>query len=68
MLAKWNGKLVAVSSLLSLTPLGLLHIKKSRLCSLAKYTCKSEFRPYAVFSIRAQSSGEAKWEFHVVQY
>ena len=56
MLAKWNGKLIAVSSLLNLTRLGLSHIKKGRLCSMAKSTWKSEFHPYMVFSSRAQWS------------
>ena len=46
MLAKWNEKLIAVGSLLNLTPLGFSHIKKSRLCSLAKFTCKSTFTWY----------------------
>ena len=31
MLTKWNGKLIVVSLLLNLTPLGLLYIKKYRL-------------------------------------
>ena len=56
MLAKLNGKLIAVSFLLNLTPLGLLHIKTDRLCSMPKSTWKSEFHPYAVFSTRAQQS------------
>ena len=56
MLAKWNGKLIAVSFLLNLTPLELPHIRKGRLCSMAKSTWKSEFHLYAVFSIRAQRS------------
>ena len=54
MLAKWNGKLIAVSILLNLTPLGLPHIKKGRLCSRAKSMWKSEFHPYAVISTKVQ--------------
>ena len=54
MLTKWNGKLIAVSYLLNLTPLGFLHINKSRLWSKAKSKCKSEFHPYAVFLTRTQ--------------
>ena len=56
MLAKLNGKLIAVSFLLNLTPLGLLHIKKSQLGSRAKSTWKIEFHPEAVFPTRAQQS------------
>ena len=56
MLAKWNRKLIAVSFVLNLTPLGFLHIKKGRLCSMDKSTWKSEFHRYAVFSTRAQRS------------
>ena len=42
MLAKWNGKLIAVSFLLNLTALGLPHTKKGRLWNMAKSTwiCK----------------------------
>ena len=43
MLAKWNEKSIAVSYLLNLATLGLPHIKKDRLWSMAKSTCKSEF-------------------------
>ena len=46
MLAKWNGKLIAVS----------ICIKKGRLCSRAKSTWKSEFHPYAVISAKVQRS------------
>ena len=60
MLAKWNGNLIAVSSLLNLTPLGLPHIKKDQLWSMARSTCKSEFHPYEVFSTRAQWGGQAR--------
>ena len=54
MLTKWNGRLIAESCLLILTPLGFSHIKKGRLWSMAKSTCKREFHTYAVFSARAQ--------------
>ena len=50
----WPNKLIAESCLLILTPLGLSHIKKGRLWSTAKSTCKCEFHPYAVFSAWAQ--------------
>ena len=53
MLAKWNGKLIAVSFLFNLTQLGLPHIKKDQLCSRAKSTWKTELNPDAVFSARA---------------
>ena len=43
MLAKWNGKLIAVSFLLNLTPLGLPHIKKGRLWNMVKSTWISKF-------------------------
>ena len=56
MLAKWNGKLIAVSCLLNLTPLGLPHIKKHRHWHMVKSTWKSEFHPSTVFSTRAQGS------------
>ena len=36
MLARWNGKLIAVSFLLNLIPLGLPHITKGRLGNMAK--------------------------------
>ena len=56
MLAKWNGKLIAVSFLLNLTPWGLPHIKKGRPWNMAKSTLKSKFHllPYVVFSTRDQ--------------
>ena len=60
MLAKWNGKLIAVCFLLNLTPLVLPHIKKDRLCSMDKSTCKSEFHPYVLFSTRAQKRVQAR--------
>ena len=50
----WPNKLIAESCLLILTPLGLSHIKKGRLWSTAKSTCKCEFHPYTVFSAWAQ--------------
>ena len=56
MLAKRNGKLIAVSFLFNLTPLGLPHVKKERLCSRAKSTWKRKFHPDAVFSARAHRS------------
>ena len=56
MLAKWNEKLIAVSFLLNLTPLGLPHIKKGRPCSRAKSTWKCKFQHYAVFSAKVQRS------------
>ena len=43
MLAKWNGKLIALSDLLNLTPLELPHIKKGRLWNMAKSTWISKF-------------------------
>ena len=56
MLAKWNGKLIVLSFLLDLTPLGLPHIKEGRLCSMAESTRKSELHPYQTFSTRAHRS------------
>ena len=56
MLAKWNGKLITVSCLLSLTPLGLPHIKKCWLFNMTNSTWKSEFQPRAVFSRKAEWS------------
>ena len=50
----WPNKLIAESCLLILTPLGLSHIKKGRLWSTAKSTCKCEFHPYGVFLAWAQ--------------
>ena len=60
MLAKWNGKLIAVSFLLNLTPLGLPHIKKGRPCSRAKSTWKSEFHP------KSTAESQTKREFRAV--
>ena len=51
-----NGKLIAVSFLLNLTPLGLPHKEKGRLCSRAKSKWKSKFHPYPVFSAKVQRS------------
>ena len=56
MLAKWNGKLIAASCLLNLTPWGLPHIKTHRHWHLVKSSWKSEFHPSAVFSTRTQES------------
>ena len=68
MLAKWNGKLIAVSYLLK----NFLRIpahSDGRLWNMAKSTRKSEFHPCVVFSIRAlQRDGRyAKCEFRALQ-
>ena len=60
MLAKWNRRLIAISYILNLSPLGLPHIKEGRLWSMTKSTCKSEFHPYPVFSTRAQWRDQAR--------
>ena len=60
---KWNGKLIAVSYLLNLTPLGLRLIKKGRLWSMIRSTWKSKFHPCAIFSARAQRSAMSSKNF-----
>ena len=62
MLAKWNGKLIVASCLLNLTLLGLPHIKKGRLWSMAKSTWKTEFQPLRCLINKGPEEHHAKRE------
>ena len=68
MLAKWNGKLIAVIFLLNLTLLGLSYMNKGRLWNMAKSTWKSEFYSYVVCLTRAQRSATPSESFAISSF
>ena len=74
MLAKWNGKLIAVKKLCwkNICQKNFVRIatqSESHLWNMAKSTRESEFHLCVVFSTRALQTdgGYAKWEFRALQ-
>ena len=67
-MAKWNGKLIAVSYLLK-NFVRIATDSESCLWSMAKAASKSKFHPYVVFSTWAllRDGGIAKREFYALQ-